>query len=136
MAIDIEAADDLLTTTRSVRKRLDLGRPVPVQLVQECIEVALQAPTPTNSQNWAFLVVTDAEQKAVIADCYRRGMADLEANGYTTPPADPEKAGQFAEAVEAAKPIVLNKAWGRASVRLRELRRGTADVIAAPQLVE
>ncbi len=102
MAIDIEAADDLLTTTRSVRKRLDLNRPVPLELVQECIDIALQAPTPTNSQNWAFLVVTDAEQKAVIADCYRRGMADLEAIGYTTPPADPDKAAAHARVMESA----------------------------------
>ena len=44
--------DELLTTTRSVRKRLDLARPVPMELVRECLEVALQAPTGSNQQGW------------------------------------------------------------------------------------
>ena len=56
--------DELLTTTRSVRKRLDLTRPVPLELVQECLEVALQAPTGGNSQGWHWLVVTDPELRA------------------------------------------------------------------------
>ena len=60
MAIDLKAADELLTTTRSVRKRLDLARPVPPELLEECIEIALQAPTGSNSQGWQFLFVTDA----------------------------------------------------------------------------
>jgi nitroreductase len=64
--------DTLLTTTRSVRKRLDLTRPVPVELVRECINIALQAPTSSNAQNWSFIVVTDADQRRAIGDLYRR----------------------------------------------------------------
>ena len=62
--------DELLTTTRAVRKRLDFDRPVPRELLEECIAVALQAPSASNSQPWSFVVVTDAERKAAIAEWY------------------------------------------------------------------
>ena len=64
--------DELLTTTRSVRKRLDLDRPVPIELVRECLEVALQAPTGSNEQGWHWIVVTDADRRRAIGDYYRR----------------------------------------------------------------
>jgi nitroreductase len=51
--------DELLTTGRSVRKRLDLTRPVPLDLVRECQEVALQAPSGSNRQGWHWVVLTD-----------------------------------------------------------------------------
>lgn len=85
MTIDRAAADELLTTTRSVRRRLDLDRPVPAELIQECIEVAIQAPTGTNQQNWAFVVVTDPAKKQVIADLYREAGARVAAMGYPPP---------------------------------------------------
>jgi nitroreductase len=85
MTIDRTAADKLLTTTRSVRKRLDLTRPVPRALIEECIEIALQAPTGTNAQNWAFVVVTDPGHKQFIADCYRKGGEQMSAMGYPPP---------------------------------------------------
>jgi nitroreductase len=65
-------ADELLTTTRSVRKRLDLTRPVPPQLLEECIEIALQAPTGSNSQGWQFLFVSEAAKRKALADLYNR----------------------------------------------------------------
>jgi nitroreductase len=64
--------DELLTTTRSVRKRLDLTRPVPIELVRECLDVALQAPTGGNRQGWHWMVITDPELRAGIAGYYRR----------------------------------------------------------------
>jgi nitroreductase len=64
--------DELLTTTRSVRKRLDLTRPVPMELVRECLEIALQAPSGSNAQRWHWIVVTDPGQRAAIGDLYRR----------------------------------------------------------------
>jgi nitroreductase len=67
--------DALLTTTRSVRKRLDLSRPVEPEVIRECLELALQAPTGTNSQNWHFVVVTDPESRQALATIYRKGMA-------------------------------------------------------------
>jgi nitroreductase len=64
-------AQTVLTTTRSVRKRLDFDRPVPRELLLECLEVAVQAPTGSNSQGWQFVIVTDAEKKGVIGEFYR-----------------------------------------------------------------
>lgn len=71
--MDLTAADKLLTTTRSVRKRLDYTRPVPPELIQQCIDIAIQAPTGSNLQGWSFVVVTDPAKKKALADLYRRG---------------------------------------------------------------
>ncbi len=67
--------DELLTTTRTVRKRLDLDRPVPRALIEECLRIALQAPTASNAQTWHFVLVEDREQKAAIAALYRKAYA-------------------------------------------------------------
>ena len=64
--------DELLTTTRSVRRRLDLTRPVPFELVRECLDVAVQAPTGGNRQGWHWLVVTEPSLRTGIAEHYRR----------------------------------------------------------------
>ena len=64
---------DVLTTTRSVRRRLDLDRPVDDELIKECLEYAVQAPTGSNRQGWRFVVVTDPEKRAGLADLYRQG---------------------------------------------------------------
>jgi len=70
--MDLASIDELLTTTRSVRKRLDLTRPVGRDVILECIRLAMQAPTASNAQDWRWLVVTDAGKRAAIADIYRR----------------------------------------------------------------
>ena len=64
---------DALTTTRSVRKRLDFDRPVELSTVKKCLELALQAPTGSNMQGWHFMVITDQKAKDIVADAYRRG---------------------------------------------------------------
>jgi nitroreductase len=69
--VDIASVDELLTTTRSVRKRLDLTRPVDRDVILECIQLAMQAPTASNAQDWRWLVITDADKRAAIADIYR-----------------------------------------------------------------
>jgi nitroreductase len=63
--------DELLTTTRTVRRRLDLDRPVPMSLIRECLEIGLQAPTGSNRQGWHWVVVDDAEIRRRIGDVYR-----------------------------------------------------------------
>ncbi|TMF46772.1 MAG: nitroreductase family protein [Chloroflexi bacterium] len=65
--------EKLLTTTRSVRKRLDFSRPVELEVIRECLELAVQAPTGANSQGWHFLVVTDQEQRKALGAIYRKG---------------------------------------------------------------
>ena len=65
--------DELLTTTRAVRKRLDFSRPVPREVINECLEIAVQAPTPSNLQTWHFVLVTEPAKKKALADLYRRG---------------------------------------------------------------
>ena len=71
-ASDRAVVDHVLTTTRTVRKRLDLARPVDPRLIEEAIDIAIQAPTGSNTQDWHFLVVTDPATKAAIADLYRK----------------------------------------------------------------
>lgn len=63
-------ADELLTTTRSVRKRLDLTRPVERSVIEECLRVAQQAPSASNRQHWHFLVVMDPARKAALGELY------------------------------------------------------------------
>jgi nitroreductase len=69
--MDIATVDELLTTTRAVRKRLDLDRPVGREVILDCIRLAMQAPTANNAQDWRWLVITDADKRAAIADIYR-----------------------------------------------------------------
>jgi nitroreductase len=85
--LDLGSVDHVLTTTRSVRMRLDLEREVPRNLIEEALDIALQAPTGANTQTWRFMVVTKPELKAGIADFYRKGaeryMADETAMSRT-----------------------------------------------------
>jgi nitroreductase len=68
--------DELLTTTRTVRRRLDLDRTVDRSLVEECVEVALQAPNGGNRQRWTWLLVDDPARKQALADIYRAAFSD------------------------------------------------------------
>jgi len=69
---DLAETDHLLRTTRSVRKRLDLTRPVPLDLVLDCIDVAVQAPTGGNVQQWRWLVVDDPDKRRALGELYKR----------------------------------------------------------------
>ena len=69
MHLDLDP-DELLSTTRSVRKRLDLERPVERSVIEECIALATQAPTGSNSQGWHWVVVEDPATKAALARMY------------------------------------------------------------------
>lgn len=65
--------DQLLSTTRSVRKRLDFSRPVEPELLRECLELATQAPTGGNNQGWHFVIVTDPEKRRRLGEWYAEG---------------------------------------------------------------
>jgi nitroreductase len=69
---DLQHTDRLLTTTRAVRKRLDLSRPVDPSVVLECLRIATQAPTGSNAQKWRWMVVTDADKKRRLGDYYAK----------------------------------------------------------------
>ena len=71
--LDLTSIDSLLTTTRAVRKRLDLSRPVPREVVTECLSIATQAPSGGNTQPWRFLVVDDPDVRLGLAELYRDG---------------------------------------------------------------
>ncbi len=92
--------DQLLTTTRSVRKRLDFSRPVEPEVLRECLEIATQAPTGSNSQGWHFVIVTDAEKRQALADLYRRSFYRYRSAGATNNPyADNPKRARTQERV-------------------------------------
>ena len=69
--------DEVLTTTRAVRRRLDLGRPVPRAVVEECLAIALQAPNGSNLNTWRFVAVDDRARVARMAEIYDAGLDDF-----------------------------------------------------------
>jgi nitroreductase len=96
--------DELLTTTRSVRKRLDLQRPVPPELIRECLQIALQAPTGGNSQGWHWMVVTDADLRARIGEFYRRSFDSYrESSSYAGRVAADQRAAVQARVANSAE---------------------------------
>ena len=103
--MDLSSVDHLLTTTRSVRRRLDFSRPVDRALVARCIAIALQAPTGGNEQGWHFVVVTDAAKRRALADLYRKAFAGyVSAFSDAAPqrPADDPRLAQLPRVVASA----------------------------------
>jgi nitroreductase len=96
---DLETCDRLLSTTRAVRNRLDLTRPVGRDILLDCIRLSQQAPTGSNSQSWRWIVVEDAARRRRIAEIYGRGAPIL----HTL--RDRAKAGQMRRVYDSA--IVL-----------------------------
>ncbi len=78
--MEIEQA---LTTTRTVRKRLDLGRPVDRSVVEECLSLALQAPNGSNRQLWRWILIDDPGLRAKVADVYRASLDGYAASGVS-----------------------------------------------------
>jgi len=97
--------DEVLTTTRAVRRRLDLSRTVEPALLRECLELALQAPTGGNNQDWHFVVVTDAETRAAIAKEWVAG-----ATAYAQMPKPPKPAHTYTDDEKAAHKKVMSSA--------------------------
>jgi nitroreductase len=85
--MNVTDIDEVLSTTRSVRKRLDLDRTVPRALIEECLTLAQQAPTGGNRQLWSFVVVTDPHLRRQLGDIYRRGWDRYVTDGLVEPPA-------------------------------------------------
>lgn len=68
---------EVVRTTRSVRRRLDFDRPVAPEVIEDCIEAAVQAPTGLNREAWRFVVVTEEAAKQQVAELYRAGFDSL-----------------------------------------------------------
>ncbi|HEV8718076.1 MAG TPA: nitroreductase family protein [Candidatus Binatia bacterium] len=102
-ASNLAAIDHLLTTTRTVRKRLDLTRPVDAKVIEEAINIAFQAPTGSNAQDWYFIVVADPEKKKAIADLYRKGADMYRSRPRPTYAADDPRAKQSEQIVKSSQ---------------------------------
>jgi len=81
---DLETVDKVLSTTRSVRRRLDFSRHVPREVILECIRLSQQAPTGSNQQTWRWLVVTDEAKRRRLGQIYARGREAIMASKETT----------------------------------------------------
>jgi nitroreductase len=119
-AIDTAVTDQLLTTTRAVRKRLDLDRPVESSVLLDCLRIAVQAPTASNSQTWRFVVVTDPAKRAELARIYRQG-----GEAYLRAAASGELDGQTRRVYESA--LHLTDILGRVPVHVIPCIEGRAD---------
>ena len=124
------APDELLTTTRTVRKRLDFDRPVPRQLIEECIEIALQAPTGGLKQNWHWIVIGDPVVKAAVAgiyrDCYHSD------NGARRHTKDHDPTDQLAKVLDSGAYLADNMARTPWLV----IAAGTGRVLESPTVPE
>ena len=126
-------ADQVLTTTRAVRKRLDLERPLDMAEVRECLEIALQSPSGSNAQGWHFVLVTERDKIAAIAGYYRKAFADYEAS-----PAQPTRVHGDKPAMAETQERVLNSAQylaenlHRVPAMLIPCSRGRADTPGLP----
>ena len=90
--MDLATVDHLLTTTRSVRKRLDLTRPVEREVIERCLEIAIQAPSGSDRQKWHFVVITDPALRQGIAELYRKSFNAYRASAPTSGPGMPRQA--------------------------------------------
>lgn len=117
---DLSQTDLLLSTTRSVRKRLDLEREVPASVVVDCLRLAVQAPTGSNTQGWRWLVVTDPDKKAALARMYNEG-----GRGYLESAAGREMDDQTRKVYESA--LYLTDVLERVPVHVIPCIEGRAD---------
>jgi nitroreductase len=96
--MDLDSVDLVLRTTRSVRRRLDFDRPLDAGVIEECIDLATQAPTGANAENWRFLVITESEKKLAVAELYRRALETwVVARGAAVKPAQAALAARLHE---------------------------------------
>lgn len=121
--------DELLSTTRAVRKRLDLSRTVDPALIRECIDVAAQAPTGSNAQGWHFVVVTDPAKRQKLGEWYREAFelfyGDRDAARAGLPPGDPAYAATMERVVDSAQ--YLAEHMGEVPVHVVPVIQGRTD---------
>ena len=134
--MDLATIDTLLTTTRTVRKRLDLTRAVPRDVIEQCLEIAMQAPTGGNIPRSHLVVVTDTAKHAALATLYKRAYLEVyspqrQAEVRQSDPCLIESATYLAEHLHDVPVLVIpwvespqDRAWDQASMAVSCLRRG------------
>jgi nitroreductase len=123
--MDTAVTDYLLSTTRAVRKRLDLDRPVEMDVILDCIRLSQQAPTGSNVQGWQWLVVTDADKRAELAKIY----SDSAGTYFDSPLAGGGDDAQQQRVRESA--IYLRDNMHRVPVHVIPLIAGQAEKVPA-----
>ncbi len=103
MDFDLEQVDQLLSTTRAVRKRLDFDREVPDDVLLECLQLAVQAPTGSNRQGWRWMVVRDQAKKDALAEIYNRAGGSYLKDAAATTEADAQTGRVLTSAVYLAE---------------------------------
>ena len=98
---DLTMTDALLSTTRAVRKRLDMEGPVEQSVIMDCIGLSQQAPTGSNRQGWRWVVVTDADKRKVLGELYRQGVGSYLTSAKTE--AEERGAAQDARVFDSAQ---------------------------------
>ncbi len=104
MDFDLAQTDALLSTTRAVRKRLDLDREVPDDVLLECLQLAVQAPTGSNQQGWRWMIVRDAAKKEALAELYRQAGGEYLAAAA----ADADSGTQTGRVIDSANFLAQN----------------------------
>ena len=113
--------DELLTTTRAVRRRLDFDRPVPRELVEQCVRIALQAPSGSNARGWHFMVIGDETKRMRIAELYRQAF-----DGYRNMPISAHALAKESQGDDRA---VMDHVVGSAEALAENLHRAPYLVI-------
>ncbi|MBO4205706.1 nitroreductase family protein [Micromonospora echinofusca] len=131
MTLPFTDLNHVLTTTRSVRLRLDYDRPVPIDVVGECLQLALQAPTGGAAEDWRWLVVADPARKAELARLYHAA--------YQEHVHRPLHSAAGAESSSVRGRLGGVDAYGAVSARTARILRGAAHLAEhigrAPYLV-
>ena len=105
--------DEALTTTRALRRGIDLRRPVTHGVIEQCLRIAVQAPTSANRQDWRFVGVDNPGLKRAIADYYRAAAEPCLDRAPNT--ADTESARFLAQNLERMPVLLLPCVQGRHS---------------------
>lgn len=124
------SADEVLTTTRAVRKRLDLQRPVEREVIMECLDIALQSPTGSNSQGWRWLFVEDPARKQAIADVYHRNFIKYREMGRLATYAEDDPRAERRSQIQDSS-TYLAEHFGEVPVLLIPLMEGRLDDLPA-----
>ena len=117
--------DHALSTTRAVRKRLDFDRAVPRELITECLELAVQAPTGGNRQGWQWVVVTDAAKRRKIGELYRESWYAYAASGRPNYAEDDPRLRQQPRLISSAQ--LLADRMGEVPVMVIPCQEGRVD---------